>query len=335
MRKLLQNIKDQLIEPNKGINETYKKAGHLTDQMLKYNYPRDNQPSLFDVLQEGTKRDIDAQNIERSEIVEGIKLSPSETKIVDSLCTLLHYTSQNLDPEKPNYYTGNDTPVIIQREYGATPAPKLAFTIYELTKQYLGTDKKVGGKDLDNVYNTLIGLSEKRFLMKYKEEITKSKGEKTINKIEIFERIIKIAKITREEFKNNISQSKKEDTIVILHPIFRSQINSKFILYPKDIIKQTILAYGSPNVSQITLTLRDYLIRELSSKRYQPEIGLERLYYLVAEKWMRESRKTRVKKDTDKALDTVIKMGLLISYDIKTSQSGEPKVIFNLNKEWI
>ena len=84
----------------------------------------------------------------------------------------------------------------------------------------------------------------------------------------------------------------------------------------------------------MALRLRDYLIRELSSKRYQPEINLEKLYYLLAEKWMRESRKKKVKEYTDKALETVKALGLLLSYEIKTGSTGDPKIVFKLNKNW-
>ena len=122
---------------------------------------------------------------------------------------------------------------------------------------------------------------------------------------------------------------------MVLHPIFRRQIDSKFILYPVDINKRTIIAYGNNKVSEATLRLRDYLMRELSSKHYNPEIMLDRLYYLLAEKQMRESRKAKVKKDTDKALETVKKLGLLKSYKtVKAKTTGEPKVVFTLNKDF-
>ena len=82
------------------------------------------------------------------------------------------------------------------------------------------------------------------------------------------------------------------------------------------------------------MRLRDYLIRELSSKRYQSEITLDRLYYYLAEKWMKESRKKKVKEYTDKAIETVIAMGLLVSYEIKTASTGDLKIVFTLNKDW-
>ena len=316
----------------------YKRSGHLTDQMLKYTYPKDitGQPSLFDSLEDATKKSIEkVGGIEVTEIVEGIKLSPSETKLIDCLCKLLHENSQTFEPNKQDYYSGNKGFDLV--EYGGdknTPAPKLAFTLYELTKEYKAGEY-VGGKDIDNVKQILRELDEKKFLLSYVETTKTKGGGRVEKKIEDFRKLIHIVKISKTEFnKEDIELSKTEETIIILNPIFRRQINSKFILYPNDINKRTIIAYGSHNLSEITLRLRDYLIRELSSKRYKPEINLDKLYYLLSEKWMRESRKTKVKQYTEKALETVKTLGLIETYQITTGATGEPKVIFTLNKDW-
>ena len=147
--------------------------------------------------------------------------------------------------------------------------------------------------------------------------------------------LLNITKISQTVFnKEDIELSKIEETVVVLNPIFRRQIESKFLLYPNDINERTIRAYGSHNLSDIALRLRDYLIRELSSKRYKPEIYLDKLYYFLAEKWMRKSRKALVKEYTDKALETVKALGLLLDYKIETGATGEPKMIFILNKDW-
>jgi hypothetical protein len=347
--ELVKDMIKTLEETLKLFNEKEKKgkfrrSGHLTDQILKYNYPKDKQPSLFDNLQSETLKDIEVAGVEIAEIVEGIKLSPSETKVIDCLCKLLHETSQTLDAEKDDYYSGNSKPItnpetkkpenIIQ--YGGQDeiAPKLAFTLYELTTEYKGGEY-VSGKDIENVKQILTELNDKRFLLSYVETTKKKDGGRIERKIEDFRKLIHIVKISQTEYnKEDIELSKKEETVILLNPIFRRQIDSKFILYPNDINRRTIIAYGSHNLSDVALRLREYLIRELSSKRYQPEISLDKLYYLLAEKWMRESRKKKVKEYTEKAIDTVKALGLLLSYEIKTSSTGEPKVIFNLNKQW-
>jgi len=79
---------------------SYKRSGHYVDQVLKYNYPKNKQPSLFDKLNSETLKDIDNAGVEIEELVEGIKLTPSETKVIDCLLKLLHDNSQNLDPKR-------------------------------------------------------------------------------------------------------------------------------------------------------------------------------------------------------------------------------------------
>lgn len=318
-----------------GPRGTFKRSGHLTDQILKYNQPGGRQLSLFDMLEEHTKEKIERENIERSEIVEGIKLSPAETKVIDSLCKLLHESSQNSEPEKEDYYSGNMPFELVP--FGGeknTPAPKLAFTLYELTKEYRG-DTEISGKLVNNVKQILRELDNKKFLLSYVEKTFRKDGSRIERKIEDFRKIIHIVNLSQTEYSNeDIELSKKEETIILLNPIFRRQIDSKFILYPNDINRRTVIAYGSHNLSEIALRLRDYLMRELSSKHYEPKITLENLYYMLAEKWMKEKRKKKVKEYTDKAIDTVIRLGLLLKYEIKDSAGGEAMIVFKLNKDW-
>jgi hypothetical protein len=312
----------------------FKRSGHLTDQILKYNYPKDKQPSLFDILHTDTIKDIEIAGVERSEIVEGIKLSSSETKVIDCLCKLLHENSQTLEAKKEDYYSGNIGYELV--DYGGdknTPAPKLSFTLYELTKEYKGGET-ISGKDVENVKQIIKDLNSKRFLIKYTETTKGKKGEWIKKEYEAFRRLIDVDLATLSYGVGDIENYKKTETVIVLNPIFRRQINSKFILYPNDLNRRTIIAYGSHNISEATLRLREYLMREFSSKRYTPEISLDKLYYQLSEKWMKESRKKKVKEYTEKALETVTALGLLLSYEIKPASTGEPKIVFTLNKEW-
>lgn len=328
--------KGEPIEEPKGKGK-FKRSGHFQDRLLAYRYPRDgsSQLLLFPSLSDETKRKIqEVKGIDITGIVEGIRLSPSETKVVDSLCKLLHEGSQTLDPKKENYYSGNAGSSQVSYGNKQTLAPNLAFTLYELTREYKGGDS-VSGKDIENVAQVLRELDSKRFLMSYVETTHKKGGGRVERKIEEFQNLIRIVKLSETEYsKEDVELSKKEETVIALNPIFRHQIDSKFILYPNDITKRTTIAYGSHNVPEITLRLREYLMREHSAKRYTSKIGLDRLYYVLAEKWMNESRKKKVKEYTEKALETVTALGLLVSYEIQTSQSGEPMVVFTLNKDW-
>lgn len=313
----LRKIYKERLKGNKKGN--YKVAAHLIDQRLKYTFPTDNLPSIFDELKEATIEDMIEYGVE----VEGIRLTATETKIVDCLCKLLDESRA-----RTKYNESSST------ELAENVAPKLFFTLYELTKEYKGGDS-VSGKDVANVKTILEELSYKSFLIRYKETTTNRKTkEKTIKEIEQVRSLIHIDKATLTKEKEGVEHYKKTETVVNLHPIFLRQIDSKFILYPNDINKRTIVAYGSHNVSDMALRLRDYLMREISSKREKPEIGLEKLYYLLNEKWMNESRKKRVKEGTEKAIETVKNMGLITSHEITTNVKGEPKVVFHLNKAW-
>ncbi len=314
---ILRKIYKERLKGNKKGN--YKVAGHLIDQRLKYAFPTDNLPSIFDELKEATIEDMIDYGVE----VEGIRLTATETKIVDCLCKLLDESRAST-----KYNESSST------ELAENAIPKLFFTLYELTKEYKGGEN-VSGKDVDNVKTILEELSYKSFLIRYKEVTTNRKTkEKTIKEYEQVRNLINIDKATLTKEKEGVEHYKKVETVVNLHPIFLKQIDSKFILYPNDINKRTIVAYGSHNVSDMTLRLRDYLMREISSKRKKSEIGLEKLYYLLNEKWMNESRKKRVKEGTEKAIETVKNMELITSHEITTNVKGEAKVVFHLNKAW-
>lgn len=313
----------------------YKSSGHLLDQRLKSHYPKDNQLDLFTVLQETTINEIKAKgDVAITEIVEGIKLSSSEQKVVDSLSKLLYDKSQTKDPKKDNYYTGNKNYRMVDYGKGKAKSPSLAFTLYELTKEYKG-EERVGGKDLETVRGILGELDQRNFLLRYIEKTYKKEGGYKESEIEGFYRLIKILTITERDYdKKDIMLSSKEETTIQLNPIFISQIDSKYILYPEDINRRTMIAYGGKKVSIEALTLRDYLIRDLSSKIYKREIVLDRLYYQLSEKSMRAGRKKRVKEHTAKAIETCKNLGLIDSFKIETAATGEPKIIFTLNKEW-
>ncbi len=335
---------------------TFRRAGHLQDQMLKYDYPGDRaeQPSLFDLLEQSTRDKILSHKTEYSTVVEGIKLTPSEQKVIDCLTKLLHEKSQTKDSGKEDYYAGNLGSELVSYSVKTAKqftnkhdikgkeiarrsdshAPKLAFTLYELTKEYKG-GHAIGGKDVENVKSIIRELENKKFLLSYIEKYYKEDGGRVERKIEDFQSLLRILQISETEYsKSDIEISKKEETVILLNPIFKQQIDSKYILYPTDINRRTIIAYGSHNLSETVLRLRDYLIREINHKRLEPEIGLDRFYYLLNEKWMREGRKKKVKEFADKAIATVKALGLLESHEFSVGKTGITKVKFKLNKGW-
>ena len=324
---------------NKKVENTekgqFRKGGHLVDQTLKYNYPKgdNNQLSIFDNLTEETKREA----IENGITVEGAKLSPSESKIIDSLALLLYRSSNTKEPNSKDFYTGNLNPEPIKYGTEIANAPSLGITLYELTKEYIKGDKP-SGKDIENVKSILRVLNEKKFLFTLTETtVNRLKNETKKKEIQTVAPLIQIAKIEETITDNTTSvvKSKTSKFQVALHPVFNRQINDKFVLYPEDINKRTMIAYGNSNVSEVTIKLRDWLLRSKSAKTLKPEIMLDKLYYQLAEKWMNESRKSKVREFTEKALKTVKKMDLIKDFKIEPSKTtGEDKIVFYINKDF-
>jgi hypothetical protein len=54
----------------------------------------------------------------------------------------------------------------------------------------------------------------------------------------------------------------------------------------------------------------------------------------LAEKWMKEGRKKKVKEFAEKALETVIALGILISYEIKLDPNKGEIICFNIDDNW-
>lgn len=193
----------------------------------------------------------------------------------------------------------------------------------------------ISGKDVENVNDILNQLDTKKFLLSYIETTRTASGGKIKKKIEDYRKLINIVAVSQTEWDPSNVEIRKHEEIVVMLPIFRRQIDSKFILYPNDINKRTSIAYGSHNVSDAAIRLRDELIRRHASKIFTYEVGVERLYYMLCEKWMNEGRKKKVKEYVDRAIDMVTKLGVINSYDMESNSKGEPKIIFYINKDWL
>lgn len=321
---------------------THRRSRHLHSEMLKYDYPKARAASdIFNSLSLATRQKIESdENVEKETLVEGLRLTPGERKVIDCFCKLLDLTSQTKEGSD-NYYLGNAAAKGREVDYykgESTPAPTLGLSPYEIAKEYKGGEA-VSGKDVANVLEIIQGLAEKKFLIKYTEKSwTGSKGNSASKerKVEVWSPIIWLPEITETErdSQGNVISTKKE-LLVVLSPIFRAQISSHFIVVPNDITRRTQLAYGNSNVSGATLKLRDYFLQELASSRAEVTISQEKLLWRLADDMMKESRKSLVKKQTLKAIETMVAMGLLRSWELKPSQiSGEMIYYFSLDQDF-
>ncbi len=316
----------------------FKRSGHLTNQLLSYVYPRDKQITLWDNIGEKDLIDIQEQEknstIERSQIIQGLKLSGTETKLVDSLAKLLHDKSQNLDSKQKNYYTGNGEQKLVRFKDETIILPQVACSLYELTQEYKG-ESTPSGKDVENVKNILDTLNDKNFYFKYSENhYLKKKGDYIKKEVEGVKKLIEVVQYTNTYVKGDIESFKRTLLKITLHPIFQRQIDTNFILYPSDINKRTAIAYGGEKISAAAFKLRDSFLVDIKYKTFTREITKDRLSYLLAEKYMNESRKKRVNEEILKAIETCKNLGILLSWELVTGKTGEPKYIFKLNKNW-
>lgn len=326
-----------------GSGGSYRKSKHLNSELLKYDYPKDKGPGdIFSSLSSATQQKLRENNVEVTTLVEGFRVSPSERKLIDCFCKLLEVTSQTKDEEAPGFYLGNshtgETVAYYQGETTGSPAPGLSLSLYEIAKEYKASGPP-SGKDESNVLEIIEGLANKRFLINHTEKYWEGKKGKSASRerqVEGYTQILWTAKVTDTERdpEGNVLSSRQE-VKVILSPIFRAQISSYFILVPNDINRRTQIAYGSHNISGATLKLRDYFLEELSNKREEVKISLEKLLWRLGDDMMKQGRKKLVREHTQKAIDTMVALGLLMSWELKPSDAtGELIYHFLLNREF-
>ena len=315
----------------------FKKPGHLVDQILKVAPKRYTTLDLFSELSEETRTELHKEKVEISrELFSGINLTASEMKIQDTFSILLSQQSQTEDSEKPNYYTGAK-PERVPSFLGGKGAiaPSIEFSLYTIAKEFKG-GKTPTGKDLENVKKILQELEKKKFLIRHTEIYSKRGGGKATLEREGYRALFHLDKVTlTEEDKNGKQTNKAETMVVVLSPLYRQQIESKFILQPLDIIQQLTLANGNPNIPLATYNLKEYLFRELSSKHYECKITARKLYETLEPKLMQVPRLQQAKENTSRAINTLISLGLLERYETGTNQVGDAMFTFFLNKNYL
>jgi hypothetical protein len=97
-----------------------------------------------------------------------------------------------------------------------------------------------------------------------------------------------------------------------------------------------IEAYGSQTVSEIAIKLIEYLARAHSGrpKDFKTEIYQEKLFWTIAEEYMKQGRRSLLEKYFLKGIETAKGIGLLKSYKITQGITGKPKIVFQLEKVW-
>ena len=262
-------------------------SGHLVDQKLKYNMPtpvaRDNdlQTSFFDKL----RTDLEGVVEIEEKRCEGIRLTPSEDRLLLAIMSLVKNKSENKNTSSPNFYKGNSSNEIVAHGEERVKVAAIRAIPAELYRAYLGKPN-YSGKEIADIKKILEGLADKKFVMVYDRTRSVQNGKKTetrIDRIEKYQPLLVITKATWNMTTNEAARLNRGDEkvreakgelIIQLHPILTDQIEYKYVEYPQDINRRTIIAAGGDprSVTHAVNTLRDWVLRELSNKRYECQI---------------------------------------------------------------
>ena len=335
-----------LLDPSNKAAVKIRHSGHFIDQKLKYDYPRQNQLSLFESLQSTTlKTKIEKCEFEITSV--GVRLTPPEDKLLNALQKLLHSKSQNQQIDSPDYYKGNMPVGLVHFGKEKAESPRLRIKPAELYKAYLDRDR-YSGDEVTFIRETITALASKKFLLKFDRKRKVKTGNKTqvlTDRIEEFQSLIHIIKYTEgmdeKELKktnsgdNSIFEQKGE-LIIGFNPILVDQINAKYVEFPSDINKRMILAAGGHRaVTEAMNLLRDYMLRELSSKRTRVEIYEDRLLHLLKfHKMLKRRQHKRASQKAEKAIQAIKTLGLISSVEVVKGAQGPQKFIFTLNPDF-
>lgn len=355
---------------------TYKMGGHLLGQMVQYDKARSVQLSLDDLEphtkellleanQQGSYKHYRATGElpERLNIAAGINVSSAQYQLIDCLAKLLHDHSGR-EEQQENYYLGNlptsgspnvEYPVYqkpsemaVKRE---APAPRLIFTLNEITQAYIGRNRTSGKLEQD-VYETIAELAAKDFLIRYQRTIYKnqdsSKGrnsrhqqkvkaklEKTVQTVSMYDKLIKILQV-EEHDKRNPQKDYTRYVAIQLSPVFIDQISSHFVIMPRDLASRTRIASGEERIRPHTLRLRNYLLRAIANGQQTHRITEANLLVLLDPLQPGQARRVRTQRALEAlkhAVKTSTNLGIITKVDISQGYTGTVYV-FHLNPEW-
>jgi len=336
----------KLIDPMRKNVEKIRHSGHFIDQKLKYEYPKQNQITIFDAIEsKHLKTKIEKYEFEVKSV--GVRLTPPEDKLLNTLQKLLHQKSQNYEPESQDYYKGNMPVDLVPFGKEKKDSPRLRIKPGELYRAYIERSH-YSGDEVKFVRETLMNLSAKKFLLKFDRKRKVEKNGKTqilTDRIEEFQSLVQVIKFTegldeKELKKANLGDDSifdsKGELIIGFNPILVDQINSKYIEYPSNINKKMILAAGGHRyVTEAMNLLRDYMLRELASKRIRVEINKDRLPHLLKlHKYLAARQKKRAEKKVNDAIQAIKNLGLITSVETVDGSSGQLKYIFTLNSNF-
>lgn len=321
----------------------FRKSGHFIDQKLKVS-----KTDILDSLTSETQEKMAERGIEVK--TEGVKLSPPQDKLLTAMMKLLHEKSENKNEKSDQFYAGNCETSLVPYGGKGLEGRSATIRIYpsELYKAYLDSDD-YSGADIKYIKNLLHDTEQQKFLITYErkyEIINRGKKEKRTDRIEDFQSLFKIISffegLTDDEARaldkgNEELRERRGELIIGFNPLLTDQINSKYVEFPEDINRRTVIACGGHRmVTESVIALRDYLLREISTKRKIAELNEETLIRTLKLVALEQAkRKSRIKSRIQSAIQAAKNLGLITHHERLQGASSQWKYIFHLNLDFL
>lgn len=329
-------------------NNTFRKSGHLIDQQLKYLKRAEGPLHIFSLVENRELKDSLVQNkgVSEQTIRVGINLTAAQDRLVNALCRLLHEKSQIFNPEQLNYYTGNHPYTITHYGKKEEKIPSLILEPHELYQAYL---EKVNysGKEICNIEDILEKAQNTRHLIVYEWRTKNKVGKVIVDRIEQYQPLFMVDRIfpgMDEKEADLVAHGdiqvrrKRAKFLIKFNPLFIHQIESKYVLYPKDIHRRmTIAAGGDPRkITPAMISLRDFCLRALSNRQKRVELNQDTLPYLLKlENYVKSGRKKETLKKINESFQVCKDIGLIHLWEKKSGTSNQTKYVIYLNQGFL
>lgn len=325
-------------------NNTFKKSGHLIDQQLKYLKSTEDSLNLFSLIENRELKNslVHNKEVQEKTIQVGIHLTAAQDRLVNALCRLLHEKSQIFNPDQSNYYTGNCPYMITDYGKKEEKIPSLILEPHELYQAYL---EKVdfSGKEISNIEDILEKAQNTRHLIIYEWRSKNKAGKVVVDRIEQYQPLFMVDRIfpgMNEEEADLVAKGdlelrrKKGKFLIKFNPLFIHQIESKYVLYPKDIHQRmTLAAGGDPRkITPAMISLRDFCLRALSNRQKKIELNYDTLPYLLKlENYVKSGRKKEIFKKITDSFQVCKDIGLIDRWEKKPGTNNQTKYVIYLN----
>jgi hypothetical protein len=278
----------------------------------------------------------------------GINLTVSQRNVVDAIMRLLRENSENKDEDSDLFYAGNTETTVVNwgndNNTVSVRVPRLKIKTSDFFKTCLNKDK-VSGRDAKDLREILTSLEKTNHLIRYNRKYygtgDKEPRHTIVETYSPLLRVVKILDMSESEYQRYKDGDAKGletngEMILELNPVLTDQISKWYVETPVDLRTRLISASGGTprSVTTTIRTLFDVFNRAKSHKWWDVTYDSETLYGQLRLAEELRTRKGRAEKSLQKAIDACIKIGIILSYEVKTGANGQNQYAFKVNKDF-